>query len=103
MPDPITATVNWDSTKNKPQVTPNPIVVPSGNGETTINWVAGTDITSFEIKDLPSSEFTMASNNQSATDQNDTQGTYHYTVTATHSSGVTAEPDPKIENGSGMH
>lgn len=103
MPDPITATVNWDSTKNKPQVTPNPIVVPSGNGETTINWVAGTDITSFEIKDLPSSEFTMASNNQSATDKNDTQGTYHYKVTATHSSGVTAEHDPKIENGSGMH
>ena len=57
----------------------------------------------FEIRDLPSSEFTMAANKQSATDKNDTRGTYHYKVRATHTSGVTGEHDPKIENGSGMN
>lgn len=106
MPIPtVNATVYWDSHKKKPKVDPDPIQVPSTNGQTAIVWTAGEGITSFEIRDLSTSEFSNASNQNpttfSAIDNNDRPGTYSYKVKATHSSGVTAEHDPKIENGSG--
>lgn len=101
----INATVYWDSNKNKPKVDPNPIPVPSADGATTINWTAGDGIASFEIRNLDTNEFTFIGSNSgtsvTAQDRNDSPNTYHYKVRATHTSGLTAEHDPRIENGSG--
>ncbi|CAN5556144.1 hypothetical protein BH23ACI1_BH23ACI1_19240 [soil metagenome] len=102
----INATVYWDADKKKPKVDKDPILVTPADGETTITWSAGDGIESFEIKDLTTDEFTFQTNSGpaktfSAVDKNNRPGKYPYKVKATHS-GITAEHDPKIENGSGM-
>lgn len=99
---PINATVNWDPTLNKGTV--GDIVVPAGNGATVITWTCGANVTGFTITGLDASEFTPSAsgNNVSSfttTDRNDKAGNYTYTVSATHSSGLTSSHDPKIENG----
>jgi hypothetical protein len=106
MPD-INATVYWDTTTKGPLVNPDPINVESGTGATVIQWTCGTGVTNFQITGLSTTEFTYSANQNpvtvfTATDKNDTVGTFTYNVTATHSSGITATHDPKIENGSEM-
>jgi hypothetical protein len=103
MPD-VNATVYWDTTTNGPKVNPDPIVVDSDAGATVIQWTCGTEVTNFQITGLSSTEFTYPANQNpvtvfTATDKNNTVGSFDYTVTATHSSGVTAKHDPKIEHG----
>lgn len=102
----VTATVTWDPQKNKPVVTPDPIPVPSSQGRTTLIWNADDTILSFEIDDLSTAEFSDGANTSpkqfTAVDLNDTPGTYTYKVRATTHGGLSAEHDPKIENGSGV-
>jgi hypothetical protein len=102
----ISATVSWDSKKNVPVVSPNPILVPVANGATVIQWTGDSTITNFQISGLDSSMFTVPATSGpvtefTSTDRNTGVGTYKYTVTATHTSGKTAKHDPRIENGGG--
>jgi hypothetical protein len=113
MPQPISATVTWDSTLNKGTVAD--ISVPSANGATVIQWgcdstVANFTITgletvaNFTITGLDASEFTPASSGTdvttfTTTDRADTAGDYTYTVQATHAlTGRRSSHDPKIIN-----
>jgi hypothetical protein len=99
---PINATVNWEAGKNKGTVAD--IQVPAANGATVINWSCGTNVASFGITGLDSSEFSPTDSNGqvtsfSTTDSNNQTKTYSYTVSATHQDGRTSSHDPKIENG----
>jgi hypothetical protein len=99
---PINATVNWDAGKSKGTV--DDIRVPAANGATVINWSCGTNVVSFGITGLDTSEFSPAASNGqvtnfSTTDTNEQAKTYTYTVSATHKDGRTSSHDPKIENG----
>lgn len=103
----IDVTVNWDATNNRPTVSQNPILVPTANGATVIQWTNGANITNFQITGLDTNQFTYPSNSNpvttfTATDKNSAVGTYSYTVTATHSSGLQGRHDPDIENGGGL-
>jgi len=102
MPQPIGATVVWDDTLNKGTVAD--ITVPVNNGATVITWTCGTNVASFTITGLDSTEFNPPQSNPNVTtftttDTNDTAKSYTYTVAATHTSGRTSTHDPKIENG----
>ena len=99
---PINATVNWDAGQNKGTVAD--IQVPAANGATVITWTCGTNVASFAITGLDSTEFNPADSNGqvtrfTTTDTNDNSQTYNYTVNATHQDGRTSSHDPKIENG----
>lgn len=100
---PISAPVYWDDNENKGKV--DPIKVPAANGATVINWVCGTNVSSFAISGLDPTEFGSSGSNgtqvpsYTATDRNDNTTVYHYTVDATHKDGRTSSHDPKIENG----
>jgi hypothetical protein len=107
MPQPISVTINWDSATSKGVPSVDPILVPKSNGATVIQWSCGTDVVSFAIGGLSSSEFTPSQsagypNNQvtnfSTTDSNDVVGDFSYTIVATHKSGLVSRHDPKIEN-----
>jgi hypothetical protein len=104
----IDVEVDWDSSTNQPTVSEDPIPVPTSNGATVIKWKAKKDsgITNIQITGLDPDEFTDHSNNPGTefkvTDQNSEAGTFSYTVTATHSSGLQGRHDPDIENGTGM-
>jgi hypothetical protein len=105
MPQPIQATVNWDTSTNGPVVSPNPIQVPTSNGATVIQWSAGSDVVGFQITGLDSTEFSYSNStnpvtNFTATDNNNEVGTFTYSVTATHKTGLKGTHDPDIENGS---
>ena len=57
--------------------------MPAGSGATVITWSCGTDVASFTITNLDSSEFTPAQSGNNVTtftttDRNDTAGTYAY-------------------------
>lgn len=99
---PISAAVNWSLTKNKGVVAT--ISVPKADGATVIQWTCGTDVASFAITGLDSSQFNPAASQGqvtqfSTTDLNSTPGEYSYTVAATKTTGETSSHDPKIENG----
>jgi hypothetical protein len=85
--------------------TPNPVVVPPGQGATVIQWNLGANVTQFGISGLDATEFTPAASQGqgrtfSTTDANNNAQSYNYTITATHTLGHVASHDPKIENGS---
>jgi hypothetical protein len=102
MPQPISATVTWDSTLNKGTVAD--ISVPSANGATVIQWGCDSTVANFTITGLDASEFTPASSGTdvttfTTTDRGDTAGDYTYTVQATHAlTGRRSSHDPKIIN-----
>ena len=100
-PPQIPVQITWDATAQK-GVAPD-IQVPASNGPTQIKWTASSDIASFTITGLDSSEFSPAqSSGQNpfiSTDRNDNSNTYNYTINATHNDGRTSSHDPKIENG----
>jgi hypothetical protein len=103
----ISATVSWDSQNNIPVVIPDPILVPTANGATVIQWTCDDTITNFQIAGLDPSQFTTPATSHpvtvfTSTDRNTNVGTYNYTVTATQASGNVAEHDPRIENGGGI-
>jgi hypothetical protein len=103
---PINVNVYWDTASNGPKVDQDPIVVPTANGATVIQRNASTGIQSFQITDLDRTEFTYpASSNPgtvfTATDKNNSAGSFSYLVSATHSSGRTGQHDPMIQNGTG--
>src|SRR5258706_11898164 len=104
MPQPIQATVTWDTALDKGTAKPNPIVVPANNGATVIQWSCDATVKSFSISGLDSNVFTPSSSNGagtsfSTTDSNNQAQECSYTVTATQPSGRTSTHDPKIENG----
>jgi hypothetical protein len=97
----INAPVYWSVAQNKGVV--DKIHVAKANGATVIQWSCGTDVASFAISGLASSEFNpTASQGQvtsfSTTDSNNTVGEFTYTVSATKTTGETSSHDPKIEN-----
>jgi len=99
---PINATVNWDTTLNKGTVAD--IQVPAGNGATVITWSCGTDVASFAITGLDSSEFNPSDSNGqgpsfTSTDSNNNTTTHNYTVTATQPAGRRAATIPKSRMG----
>jgi hypothetical protein len=102
MPQPIPATVTWDTTLGKGTVAD--IVVPSGNGATVIQWTCDPSVASFTISGLDPNEFTPAQSNPDVTtfqttDRDDTAQDYTYTVSATHAAtGARSSHDPKITN-----
>jgi hypothetical protein len=101
----IDVEVDWDSSTNQPTVNLDPIPVPTSNGATVIKWKAKKDsgITNLQISGLDSNEFTIHDNNPEneykVTDKNDEIGSFSYTITADHSSGLKGRRDPEIENG----
>ena len=101
----IDVEVDWDSSTNQPTVSLDPIPVPTSNGATVIKWKAKKDsgITDLQISGLDTNEFTIHANNPEneykVTDKNNEIGSFSYTVTATHSSGLRGSHDPDIENG----
>jgi hypothetical protein len=102
MPQPIPATVTWDTTLNKGTVAD--ITVPSANGATVIQWTCDSSVANFTISGLDPNEFTPAASNPdvtsfSTTDRDDTAQVYTYYVDATHAAtGTRSRHDPKITN-----
>ena len=97
-----TVTVNWDAGINGP--TAPDITVNQSDGQTTIEWNAGTDVQNVTIVDLDSTEFTNLSGNGTSqitvTDKNDNtvNKSYGYTIQAQHKNGTRGSHDPKIFN-----
>jgi hypothetical protein len=101
---PIVVTVSWPAGAAGPTVSPDPIVVPQGNGATVIQWTCGQNVSALQISGLDTTVFSPGASNGmvnrfSTTDANRTPGEYNYDVAATQSSGHSAGHDPKIQNG----
>lgn len=113
MPQPIQATVYWDTANSRGTV--DTISVPAGNGATVIQWSCDTKVISgFAITGLDPAVFNPAPPNPPApppppspnmvtnfttTDSNNQAQSYTYNVFANHVTGLTSCHDPKIENG----
>jgi len=102
---PINATVDWPDGQASATVSPNPIVVPKGNGATVIQWTNGVNVATFEITGLDASQFTPAASQGQGTsfsttdaNSNSTMTEYSYNVNAVHTSGLRSSHDPKIQN-----
>lgn len=99
-----TIQVDWDSRSNGPTAA-NATV--GNDGSTPIQWVpvAGSQITAINIDGLDSTMFTgfsgQGTTSVSCTDQNSNTKNqdYSYTISVTHSSGLSGSHDPKISNG----